>query len=128
VLLVFDISNKKSLSGLEHWLEEIKKHCPEAFVILLGNKSDMCPSGDRQVSEAEAIAWAQEHHFMFFETSSKWGRSKSSDYKVGVEVLFSKLIDELVARNNTQSIRRQPISIRSNFPASSQRLPRCFCC
>lgn len=68
VLLVYDISTRKSFDDITMWLENIRKHCHQDInAVLVGNKCDL---KDRQVPSAEAEKLADELHMPYFETSA----------------------------------------------------------
>ena len=69
VLLVYDITNKKSFDRLkDFYVDQIKNICKEDIIIeLLGNKSDL--EVKREVSVEEGINLAMEHHYEFLESS-----------------------------------------------------------
>jgi len=69
VLLLFDVTRRQTFNALGGWLDEVKSKAPEhAPVVLVGNKAD-CPG--RDVSAAEAEAWAAKHGMAYLETSAK---------------------------------------------------------
>ncbi len=49
-LLVFNLANRVSLRNLEYWTAEIKEICPNAPLVVLGNKADL---PDQKVTGAE---------------------------------------------------------------------------
>lgn len=67
ILLVYDITNKWSFSGLNRWLLEVEEHAPGVPMILLGNRLHL--AFKRQVSEHGAEAYAHKHNMSFFEVS-----------------------------------------------------------
>ena len=69
VLLVYDITNKKSFDRLkDFYVDQIKNICKEDIIIeLLGNKSDL--EDKREVSIEEGINLAMEQHYEFLESS-----------------------------------------------------------
>ena len=69
ILLCYDISNLSTFQNLDSWVNEIENYSLDSLVVLIGNKSD-CKS-KRQVSYEEGLQFANEHNFLFFETSSK---------------------------------------------------------
>ncbi|CAJ1334072.1 unnamed protein product, partial [Effrenium voratum] len=80
VLLVYDVTNRKSFADLTLWLEEAQAHnCPLSrseksgslpAVALCANKVDL---GRRAVSRAEGEDFAQSHGMRYFETSAATG-------------------------------------------------------
>ena len=56
VMLVFDVTNKKSFDSLVKWLEDIKEEDNNFSMILFGNKCDL---PNREVSEEEAENFAK---------------------------------------------------------------------
>lgn len=83
LLLVFDVSNPSSFQALGNWVKEARKFgAPEnAPVVLCANKVDL----RRVVPEADGRAFAQQHNFMYFETSASSGANVSDVF----EHLFS---------------------------------------
>lgn len=67
ILLVYDITNKWSFSGLDRWLREVETHAPGVPKILLGNRLHL--AFNRQVSEKTAESYAHKHNMSFFEVS-----------------------------------------------------------
>ena len=71
VLLVYDITNKKSFDALrEYWLNEIKTALGDEPVLgLVGNKTDL--SNNKEVGENEAQKFAEDNNLKFKLCSSK---------------------------------------------------------
>lgn len=97
-LVVYDVTKASSLVKAKHWVAELQRQASPGIVIaLVGNKVDLCeedgeqsePAEDgeqdaaegeevtRKVSVAEARAYADEEHLLFFETSAKTGHNVS---------------------------------------------------
>ena len=67
-LVAFSLINKTSLSNVTQWLPELKAYCPNAKLVLVGNKSDLADSPSTRAKlaargqeivtdeEAEAVA------------------------------------------------------------------------
>ena len=72
VILVFDLTDRKSFDDLNQWLNDIHALCdPNAVVTLIGNKLDL---GDqRSITSSEAESFAQLHQLSYFETSALGG-------------------------------------------------------
>lgn len=83
VILVYDISQKKTFGSLSYWLEDfLDKGNPDGSkfpVIVVGNKLDLAPH-NRNVALEEAISWCNARKAAHFEASAK--------EQYGVEKLF----------------------------------------
>ena len=86
VILVYDVSNRRSFKYLSHALQEyheiIGSYSTEIPIVLCANKTDKKP---RQVSENEGNDFASSNNLLYFECSSKNGRNVSK--------LFQSLIE-----------------------------------
>mmetsp|Transcript_1592 Transcript_1592/g.4100 ORF Transcript_1592/g.4100 Transcript_1592/m.4100 type:complete len:348 (+) Transcript_1592:37-1080(+) len=93
VILVYDVTNHKTFTDLELWLEEAKTHrCPLSCqhglgpsVILLANKTDL---PKRTVTKAEGLQFAREHGMHYFETSASGG----DNVQEALDFLFNQII------------------------------------
>tara|TARA_Y100001970_G_scaffold293641_1_gene441890 strand:+ start:3142 stop:3759 length:618 start_codon:yes stop_codon:yes gene_type:complete len=71
IILVYDVSNRKSFNKVEFWLNEInknKRQDEDVNILLLGNKTDKL---NRVVSFEEGQKKAKKNNCLFFETSAK---------------------------------------------------------
>ena len=74
VILVFDITERKSFDDLPSWLNDVHALCdPNAVIQLIGNKCDL--GSQRVVTIAEAEQFAEHHHMKYIETSAKAGQN-----------------------------------------------------
>ena len=72
IIIVFDLSDKKSFISITEWLKQIEKHAnANVFKFLVGNKSDLVD--ERKVTYEEAKQYADEHELPYIETSAKEG-------------------------------------------------------
>ncbi|KAI2473778.1 ras-domain-containing protein [Annulohypoxylon bovei var. microspora] len=72
VILVYDITSRKSFLSMEKWIDEARLNAsPDAVLYLVGSKLDKIPSGGRAVSEEEGRAFAESQGAGFCEVSSK---------------------------------------------------------
>ena len=73
VLVVFDITNRKSFEGVRDWLVEIENHTKEDIIkYLIGNFADM--EENRVVTREEALKLVKEKGFTnYLETSALTG-------------------------------------------------------
>jgi len=76
VLLVYDVSNKKSYENIEKWLQEIEEFSNgQVSVIVVGNKTDL--EEKRKISYETAEKMAKGRGMEYIETSAK--QSKNID-------------------------------------------------
>lgn len=69
VLLVYDVTCRKSFEALPKWLTHVKHYCLKGVTVLLvGNKSDL--HHVRAVSSEEAEAFAEANDLVAMETSA----------------------------------------------------------
>mmetsp|Transcript_26343 Transcript_26343/g.48092 ORF Transcript_26343/g.48092 Transcript_26343/m.48092 type:complete len:345 (-) Transcript_26343:97-1131(-) len=93
VILVYDVTNHKTFTDLELWLEEAKAHrCPLSCqhglgpcVVLLANKTDL---PKRTVTKADGLQFAREHGMHYFETSASGG----DNVQEALDFLFNQII------------------------------------
>lgn len=72
VILVFDLTERKSFDDLGAWLNDVHALCdPNVVVTLIGNKSDLQSS--RVITAGEAENFASIHQLTYFETSALGG-------------------------------------------------------
>ena len=70
VILVYDITRKKSFEALDYWYEQVKNELGDNFILaIVGNKSDLYIT--EQVSQEEGNNYAKEKGAKFKLTSAK---------------------------------------------------------
>ena len=86
VILVFDITERKTFDDVNMWLNDVHSLCdPTAVVMLIGNKADL--SDNRVVTLAEAEQFAQHHQLQYLETSAMNGTNvKEAFVKVATQI------------------------------------------
>ena len=87
----YDITNRKSFDELKkYWINNLKEAVKKDIIIgLTANKSDLFE--EQVVPENEAIQYAKENGFFFFQTSAKQG--------TGITDLIESLGNEYLKRN-----------------------------
>ncbi|KAI1462219.1 ras-domain-containing protein [Annulohypoxylon moriforme] len=72
VILVYDISSRKSFLSMEKWIDEARSNAsPDAVLYLVGSKLDKVAANGRAVTEEEGRAFAESQGAGFCEVSSK---------------------------------------------------------
>lgn len=86
VILVFDITERKSFDDVNMWLNDVHSLCdPTAVVLLIGNKCDLAEN--RVVTLSEAEQFAQHHQLQYLETSAMNGTNvKDAFVKVATQI------------------------------------------
>lgn len=89
VILVFDITERKSFDDLSTWLNDVHTLCdPNAVIQLIGNKCDL--TDQRVVTLTEAENFAEQHHMKYLETSAKGGDNVRDTFVGVATAIMSK--------------------------------------
>lgn len=117
ILLVFDITDRKSFDNLSTWINEAERLCdPNAVVHLIGNKADL--DSERVVSVSEALSFANTHQLQYIETSAKEGEN--------VNQAFIRTATELINRG-VHGV-DLPTSVADSLTTTEENnSSRCFC-
>ena len=99
VLLVYDITSKKSFKSLDYWFEAVKNVIGEDFLLaIIGNKIDLYL--EEQVTLEEGQKYAEEKKAKFQLMSAKTSPAKFVDFLDG---LFIEYIDNYITEKDKQS-------------------------
>ncbi|CAF3529645.1 unnamed protein product [Fusarium graminearum] len=98
VLIVYDVTNRKSFDNAARWLQEIRTHGePGITVMLVGNKSDLgnlrVVETQRAVRTEEASLFARENKIPFAEISAKY----ASQVETTFQTLFNNISKKISA-------------------------------
>ncbi|XP_066247892.1 ras-related protein Rab-37-like [Euwallacea similis] len=111
LLLLYDVTNKKSYDNIRAWLGEIREYAQDDVVIMLiGNKAD-CGS-DRAIRREEGERLAREYKVTFVETSAKNGQN--------VELAFHAIAKELKNRHNGDNKDPNKFNVQDYVRAQSE--------
>ena len=100
ILLVYDITNKDSFTNLSLWLKDLTNiNLEEVIICIIGNKIDL--SEKRVVNKEEGEKFAEEHDFIFQETSAKNGEGFS-------ELFYNQLFEKI--RTKFRPSGQQPVT------------------
>ncbi len=93
VMIVYDITRKESFEHAQWWFDAIKSSYPFLLpvVILVGNASDLARS-DRQISRADAQAYADKNSMEYFEVSAL----KNQGVQEAFDALVSKALPQVL--------------------------------
>ena len=91
IIIVYDVTDKKSFAQIEDWMTEVENHADNDVVqLIIGNKIDL--TDKREVSTQEGQAYAENLGFTFLETSAK--------ESVNVDDAFFTMTNEIRERAN----------------------------
>jgi Ras-related protein Rab-1A len=107
ILLVYDITERKTFSNLNFWIDDIKMDGPENLVfIIIGNKSDMVDK--RKVSTEEGENFAKKNGFLFKEVSALNGDNISLVFEILSRDLIRKKQEQAVENANVnEGVKRE---------------------
>ena len=89
IILVFDVTNRKSFDNLNKWLTDIYDDFDKrSIIILFGNKFDK-DKEELKVSQEEIETFAEKNNLKYFEVSAKKGRGINE----GISYLINKIYD-----------------------------------
>lgn len=101
ILLVYDITDRKTFSNLNFWIDDIKVDGPADLVfILIGNKLDLVDQ--RKVSTEEGENFAKKNGFLFKEVSALNGDNITLAFEIISRDLVRKRQEEDTANLNVQ--------------------------
>lgn len=114
-LLVFDITNPRSLADLDNWRTLAIEQSPNCRTIIVANKIDL--SMQRAVEPADGWKYAESYNSAFFEVSAKTGcgLAELSEY---VEERFFELVQD-------GSLKGDPKTIDLVAPETKHRQCKC---
>lgn len=110
-MLVFDLTNKRSMLNLEEWIKEIIDSVGKVPIIIVGNKEDLIKMrAERTISKEEINIFLEnirntfDMEFPYFETSAKTGE--------GIYDALAELTKMIICRLGTrQQAKTQQIKI-----------------
>jgi GTPase SAR1 family protein len=79
VALVYDITSRESFEGLKPWVEMVHDSIPDAFVLLVGNKSDL--EDQRKVGDDLVEQFANRHHLETIDVSALSGTNVNDAFR-----------------------------------------------
>jgi len=88
VILVFDVTRRRSFSELVKWVEESDESVGGRVpMVCVGNKIDL---PDRAVSSEEARQWAESQGFVYMESSAKTGEGVADMFTILAELMWNE--------------------------------------
>ena len=115
ILLIFDISNRKSFENIPNWFSEVLNvKNDEAVFALIGNKMDL--SDNREVTYEEGKKLANEKNMFFEEMSAKTGKNIMEFFNNTIfEAIYKKFQKKFDDNKNIDNIDYNTPSTESNI-------------
>ena len=128
IILVYDITDRKSFDSLSEWLETIYRYASDEIVIMLiGNKKDL--EEERNITKDEAETYASEKGMFFMETSAL--RNKDKQVNKAFEIITKEVVKELERiekiKNEAEYDKILKRSLRYNILKKRDGQSRCPC-
>ena len=100
ILLVYDITDKRSFESLGKWMNDIQEEevADKIPIILIGNKSDL--KEERVITKEEGEKVAKQYNLKFYETSCKNGDNVENCFIDLARQIIDKIKER--KRNNSQ--------------------------
>ncbi|XP_074559790.1 ras-related protein RABC2b-like isoform X1 [Curcuma longa] len=104
IIMVYDVTRKDTFTSLTNkWIEELKLYSAyhDTIKVLVGNKLDL--ESSRMVTREEGMAFANQHDFLFYESSAKTGENVTELFEgllkalgeMNKSAILTKLFDDL---------------------------------
>lgn len=83
-IIVYDVTSRASFQAVQSWVADFREQCPDATVIVAGNKID-CPN--RAVTKEEGVSYAEKNNMRYIECSAKANTGVSELFQCVGELL-----------------------------------------
>ncbi|CAI2380546.1 unnamed protein product [Moneuplotes crassus] len=95
-LVVYDVTNKNSLTQAQRWIDELnEKANPNILIVLAGNKVDL--EDERVITKEQGSSFAEQYGLMFKEVSA----FKS----INIKELFDQIVEKLPTKEALDKLR-----------------------
>lgn len=94
IVLVFELTNVKSLYNTKQWLEEALEQNSTTFpeIFLVGSKKDLCKASDVSQMEMKALKVAEELNAEYWSVSAKSGENVKEFFRRVAAITFEQAI------------------------------------
>ena len=119
ILIIYDVTDRKSFNGAIKWLESINNEKNELKLgincVVIGNKIDL--NQNIQVKTEEALKIAENFNASFFETSAKENINVQEAFEKIIYDLYKKAIEDEKKENEKKNI--------NNYVNNKENNPGC---
>ena len=91
IIIVFDVTNRKSFDDIENWLEIIKEKFNNPIIILFGNKVDV-KKEEWKVTEEEINLFCTKKKLKYFGTSAKNNNGIKEGFSYLANIIFKRVV------------------------------------
>ena len=91
IIIVFDVTNRKSFDDIENWLEIIKERFNDPVIILFGNKVDV-KKEEWKVTEEEINLFCTQKKLKYFGTSAKNNNGIKEGFSYLANIIFERVV------------------------------------
>ena len=132
VVLVYDITDKRSFEHIGNWLNMANKNAPEdAVYFLVGNKTDL--DDERKVSTEKAKQYANDNDMRFFEVSAMNGENIDNLFAAIGQACAEKYVNDLTndkLKNEILIKNEVTDTLEKNYfkKQTHSKNKRCSCC
>lgn len=112
-IAVFDLADKNTLDGLTDWISNFRENIPNGDIFIAANKADL----DTELTVAETTEWAEKIGAECFWTSAISG--------VGVDEIFTKVVEIIARENMIQVSDAQRVAIEQPIPEPNKKKGCC---
>ena len=91
IIIVFDVTNRKSFDDIENWLEIIKEEFNNPIIILFGNKVDV-KKEEWKVTEEEINLFCTKKKLKYFGTSAKNNNGIKEGFSYLANIIFERVV------------------------------------
>ena len=124
ILLIYDITSRKSFDSLVSWTKEIRDNAPgDAVLYLVGNKSDL--TKERVISCQEGTNKAEELGMLFIEVSAKEGDNIHMMFGNISEAMMQINENKPQTNNNQINLNQSPENIKEDANEAKKKKACC---
>ena len=91
IIIVFDVTNRKSFDDIENCLEIIKERFNDPVIILFGNKVDV-KKEEWKVTEEEINLFCTKNKLKYFGTSAKNNNGIKEGFSYLANIIFERVV------------------------------------
>ena len=101
IVIVADLTNKRTFENINIWLKNIKNKFDNPCVVLFGNKADL--KDKIEITSEEAKKYAEKNGLIYFETSAKTKQGINEGFSYIANQAYKIAEQNLIKRNSTKS-------------------------